>query len=172
MMTTPDQEKPNSALALPSDPPTNGDRDSLAARDSNSSSKSHPLKVIWTKFYNVISWTPPRCRWDPENPPKFNMVFYQLPHSIRLLHNAYSHQGLNVLFAFAGAFTVANLYYNHPILDVLSKDFNVPYEKISQIPTVMQAGYAVGLLFLCPLGDLLRRRAFVCSLMFFTATLW
>ncbi|GME63553.1 putative transporter ygaY [Neofusicoccum parvum] len=33
--------------------------------------------------------------------------------------------GLNFLFAFAGAFTVANLYYNHPILNILADDFNV-----------------------------------------------
>lgn len=80
--------------------------------------------------------------------------------------------GLNVLFAFAGAFTVANLYYSHPILNILADDFNVPYEKVSQIPTAMQAGYAAGLLFLCPLGDLFKRRPFVLLLVFFTATIW
>lgn len=79
---------------------------------------------------------------------------------------------LNILFAFAGAFTVANLYYNHPILNILAEDFGVKYEEVAQIPTVMQAGYAAGLLFLCPLGDLLRRRAFVVGLVGFTATLW
>ena len=79
---------------------------------------------------------------------------------------------MNVLFAFAAGFTVANLYYNHPILNLLAKDFGVEYEQVAQIPTVMQAGYAAGLLFLCPLGDLLPRRPFVCSLVLFTATLW
>ncbi|KAK8192756.1 hypothetical protein M8818_007928 [Zalaria obscura] len=79
---------------------------------------------------------------------------------------------LNVLFGFAGAFTVANLYYNHPILNILADEFNVPYEEVSQIPTVMQAGYAAGLLFLCPLGDMVKRRAFVLGLVFFTATMW
>ena len=68
--------------------------------------------------------------------------------------------------------TVANLYYNHPILNILAHDFGVRYEQVAQIPTVMQAGYAAGLLFLCPLGDLLPRRPFVCGLVFFTATMW
>lgn len=79
---------------------------------------------------------------------------------------------LNVIFGFAGAFTVANLYYNHPILNILAHDFGVEYEKVSQIPTVMQAGYAAGLLFLCPLGDALPRRPFTLGLVFFTATMW
>jgi predicted MFS family arabinose efflux permease len=108
---------------------------------------------VLQKAWKIITWTPPNCRWDPENPPKFSMA-------------------LNVLFAFAGAFTVANLYYNHPILNILAVDFNVPYEKAAQIPTLMQAGYAIGLFFLCPLGDILKRRAFVLSLIFFTASLW
>jgi MFS family permease len=66
---------------------------------------------------------------------------------------------------------VANLYYNHPILNILAAEFNVSDERASLIPTVMQAGYAAGLLFLCPLGDIFRRRAFVLGLVFITATL-
>lgn len=79
---------------------------------------------------------------------------------------------LNILFGISGAFTVANLYYAHPILNILAEDFDVPYVKASEIPTVMQAGYAVGLIFLCPLGDILRRRPFILGLVFFTATMW
>lgn len=26
------------------------------------------------KFWTFITWTPKRCRWDPENPPKFSMA--------------------------------------------------------------------------------------------------
>ena len=106
----------------------------------------------WQRFSGRLLWIPPNCRWQPDNPPKFSMP-------------------LNILFAFAGAFTVANLYYNHPILNVLAHDFNVPYDKVSLIPTVAQVGYALGLFFLCPLGDLLKRRPFVLSLVLFTATL-
>lgn len=79
---------------------------------------------------------------------------------------------LNILFALAGAFTVANLYYSHPILNILAADFGVGYVHISQIPTLAQAGYATGLLFVCPLGDMLRRRPFVLSLVFLSSTLW
>ncbi|KAF3049768.1 hypothetical protein E8E11_007501 [Didymella keratinophila] len=107
----------------------------------------------WDKVYDTLTYCPPRCRWDPNKPPQFSM-------------------SMNVLFAFAAGFTVANLYYNHPILNILARDFGVRYEQVAQIPTVMQAGYAAGLLFLCPLGDLLPRRPFVCGLVFFTATMW
>ena len=111
-----------------------------------------PPASIWKRTYDFISWTPPNCRWDADHPPKFSLA-------------------INILFGFAGAITVANLYYNHPILNLLSHDFGVPYDKVAQIPTLAQAGYAVGLLFLGPLGDLLKRRPFVLILVFFTATL-
>lgn len=103
------------------------------------------------KSWSIISYTPKRCRWNPQNPPKFTIW-------------------LNLLFAFAGTFTVANLYYNHPILNILAQDFRVTYERVSIVPTVMQAGYATGLLFLNPLGDLFRRRPFVLILVWFTGT--
>jgi predicted MFS family arabinose efflux permease len=61
---------------------------------------------------------------------------------------------------------------NHPILNILAEDFDVSYEKASLVPTLMQAGYAAGLLLLCPLGDLFKRRPFVLILVWFTGTLW
>ncbi|EXJ86713.1 hypothetical protein A1O3_03666 [Capronia epimyces CBS 606.96] len=103
--------------------------------------------------YDCLTYVPPRCRYDPERPFEFSM-------------------GLNLLFAFAGCFTVANLYYNHPILNLLADDFKVTDEQASHIPTLAQAGYAGGLLFLCPLGDLVKRRPFTLWLVWFTATLW
>ena len=102
---------------------------------------------------SILSWMPPWCRWDPEKPPVFSIW-------------------MNLLFAFAGAFTVANLYYNHPILNILAKDFDVPYIAASRVPTLMQGGYATGLLFICPLGDLFPRRPFTLLLVLFTATMW
>jgi hypothetical protein len=141
----------------PSDPAPEPTSTSTAIVDTHNEQNSK-LSRIWrqvrdSKIYGVLSWTPPHCRWNPEKPPQFSMT-------------------LNVLFAFAGCFTVANLYYNHPILNVLAKDFNVTYEEVSRVPTLMQGGYAAGLLFLCPLGDLFKRRPFVLLLVLFTATTW
>ncbi len=79
---------------------------------------------------------------------------------------------LNLLFGFAATFTVANLYYNHPILNILAKDFAVTNEQASLVPTLAQTGYAAGLLFICPLGDLFPRRPFALLLVWFTATAW
>lgn len=82
------------------------------------------------------------------------------------------HGESNMLVAFAGCFTVANLYYTHPILNLLARDFKVSDQEASYIPTLAQSGYCAGLLFLNPLGDLLKRRPFVLWLVLFTATLW
>ncbi|KAI1408324.1 major facilitator superfamily transporter [Hypoxylon sp. FL1857] len=101
----------------------------------------------------ALNWMPRRCRYDPENPPNFTL-------------------SLNILFAFSGTFTVANLYYAQPILNVLAEEFNVSYERASDVATLSQAGYAVGLLFLCPLADMVPRRPFILFLIWATATIW
>lgn len=79
--------------------------------------------------------------------------------------------GLNLLFGFAATFTVANLYYNQPILSILAEDWNVEYDDIARVPTLLQCGYAVGILLLAPLGDMVRRRGLVLLLIALTATL-
>ncbi|KAL3427986.1 major facilitator superfamily transporter [Phlyctema vagabunda] len=161
-MTTGNVAKDGVAISDSITPPigTEETLNSIQRSASTSSSSSQPTKLTRLKghklakrCWEIISWTPRNCRWDVGDPPKFSMA-------------------LNLLFGFASTFTVANLYYNHPILNVLAEDFNVSYERVSTIPTVMQAGYAAGLLFLCPLGDILRRRPFVLVLVFCTATIW
>lgn len=136
--------------------PTADQRSAVAQFDINDDEKKTSAaarKSPWRKTVDFLTWTPPWCRWNPEKPPVFSVWH-------------------NILFAFAGAFTVGNLYYNHPILNVLAADFDVPYETVARIPTLMQAGYATGLLLVCPLGDLLKRRPLTLGLILFTATLW
>ncbi|KAG6888738.1 hypothetical protein C0995_006390 [Termitomyces sp. Mi166 len=74
---------------------------------------------------------------------------------------------LNVSFGFASTFVVANLYYCQPLLIQFSESFSVSYTDVSRIPTLIQAGYATGLLLISPLGDLVRRR----QLLIFLTTL-
>ncbi|KAH9998201.1 MFS general substrate transporter [Xylariaceae sp. FL0662B] len=80
--------------------------------------------------------------------------------------------GMNILFGAAAAFSVANLYYTHPILNILADDFGVSYERSALVPTIAQAGYAGGLLFIIPLGDIIHRRPMILFLIFTTAMLW
>ncbi|GIZ45890.1 hypothetical protein CKM354_000903800 [Cercospora kikuchii] len=148
--TTTETESSSSAA---SDDHDDGDGNSLTREKTKSTvGREEQYQAIWWRVYDFVFWVPENCRYDPSSPPQFSIA-------------------LNVLFAFAGAFTVANLYYNQPILNILAEDFNVSYVQVSQIPTLAQAGYATGLFFLCPLGDMLPRRPFVLTLVFFTATM-
>jgi hypothetical protein len=146
-------EKPKDAPSGNPTPDDSSEKSPISTQSINPLPSDRSQHSIWQRTWSILSYTPPKCRYDPSHPVKLSF-------------------GLNLLFAFAGCFTVANLYYNHPILDILSKDFDVTYEQASYIPTVAQAGYAAGLLFLCPLGDLLKRRPFVLCLVWFTATAW
>jgi hypothetical protein len=151
--TTANGEQATQRATSTSTPTSSKHNEGSRGESEGAGKKEQEKQLLWRRIYTVLTWTPPNCRWDPDKPPQFSM-------------------SMNVLFAFAAGFTVANLYYNHPILNLLAADFGVRYEQVAQIPTVMQAGYAAGLLFLCPLGDLLPRRPFVCGLVLFTATLW
>lgn len=118
--------------------------DHVTARNTNGRAAS---------ISDYILFIPPWCRWDENNPPKF-----------RTWHN--------VLFALAGGCTVANLYYNHPILNILAEDFHTNQAGVSKIPTLMQAGYATGLLFILPVGDMMPIRAVTLGCIAFTAVVW
>ncbi|KAI0688983.1 major facilitator superfamily domain-containing protein [Cytidiella melzeri] len=71
---------------------------------------------------------------------------------------------LNIVFAAATTFIVCNLYWCQPILIELSLAFDVSYNKVSNVPTLLQGGYAAGLLLIAPLGDLVRRRPLILLL--------
>ncbi|WFE29930.1 MFS transporter [Solwaraspora sp. WMMD791] len=74
-------------------------------------------------------------------------------------------RGLTFLFAVAAGAAVANLYWAQPLLDLIAADLDVTTATAGLLVTATQIGYAVGILFLVPLGDILDRRRLVPALM-------
>jgi len=65
-----------------------------------------------------------------------------------------------VLFmAFCTGLIVANIYYCQPLVVLISKEFGVSESKAGTITFFTQLGYALGLLFFVPLGDMLEKRS-------------
>ncbi|RZS76292.1 MFS transporter [Pseudobacter ginsenosidimutans] len=62
------------------------------------------------------------------------------------------------LFAIACGISVANVYYAQPLLDAMSRQFNITEASAGIIITATQIGCALALIGLVPLGDMLNRR--------------
>jgi len=66
----------------------------------------------------------------------------------------------NVLFmAVATGLIVANLYYCQPLIVLIANEFNIPNADAGTITYLTQAGYAIGLFFMVPLGDKIERKS-------------
>jgi len=63
-----------------------------------------------------------------------------------------------LLFAFCCGAIVANLYYAQPIVELIAPDLGLASGSASLIVSLTQIGYALGLLFLVPLSDLIENR--------------
>ncbi|GAB3816469.1 MFS transporter [Pontibacter rugosus] len=61
----------------------------------------------------------------------------------------------------ASGMVVANIYYNQPLLAEIARTFQVPEADAGNIAMLTQVGYAIGLLFIIPLGDMLRRKRLI-----------
>jgi len=72
-----------------------------------------------------------------------------------------------LLLAASRGLIVANLYYAQTLAGPISAATGLPVDAAGLVVTLTQVGYALGLLFIVPLGDLLEnRRLIVCSLIF------
>ena len=67
------------------------------------------------------------------------------------------------LFAIASGLSVANVYYAQPLLDALARDFGISHGAVGGVITTTQAGCALALLLLVPLGDRVDRRRLIAA---------
>ena len=59
-----------------------------------------------------------------------------------------------VLFSFACGLAVATIYFSQPLLDTIGAQFSMPTAEVGIVLTLTQIGYAIGLLLIVPLGDI------------------
>jgi len=69
------------------------------------------------------------------------------------------------LLSVAAGVGVSNIYFNQPLLISIANTFTTGTGETSAIITATSIGYALGLLFVVPLGDVLSRRRLVVSLL-------
>jgi len=67
-------------------------------------------------------------------------------------------RNLILLFAFSCGAIAANLYYAQPIISLIAPDLHMSEGTASLIVSLTQIGYAAGLFFLVPLGDLVENK--------------
>ena len=66
-----------------------------------------------------------------------------------------------LVLALGAGFSVASIYYAQPLLPLMGSDLHLSIEGMGMVPTLTQAGYALGILFLLPLGDRYDRRTLI-----------
>ncbi|MBV7532244.1 MFS transporter [Chitinophaga sp. sic0106] len=62
------------------------------------------------------------------------------------------------IMALCTGLIVANIYYSQPLMVLMGEEFNVSESNAGQVTFFTQVGYALGLLFCVPLGDMLEKR--------------
>ena len=74
---------------------------------------------------------------------------------------------LTILMALTCGVLAANLYYAQPVLSLIGADFAMPPALESGVVTASQLGYALGLILLVPLGDVVENRKLILTTMGF-----
>lgn len=76
-------------------------------------------------------------------------------------------RALTILMALTCGVLVANLYYAQPVLSLIGADFAMAPALESSVVTASQLGYALGLILLVPLGDVVENRKLILTTMGF-----
>src|SRR5215218_10999516 len=98
-------------------------------------------RLVTVRFVRV---TEPPIHAPPTHPPSRRLIW---------------------LLAVATGASVANLYYNQPLLSDIARTFDASPRAVGSIATLTQAGYAVGMLLFVPLGDIVERRRLIVTLL-------
>ncbi len=68
------------------------------------------------------------------------------------------------LMAVSAGITVANIYYNQPILKEIAADLGSTESQAGMVSMLSQVGYGLGLFFLTPLGDKINKKKLIIGL--------
>ena len=80
---------------------------------------------------------------------------------IRLEMNGGIPRRVLLMMSVVGGLSVANLYYNQPLLEEMKAELGVGEVEANLITVITQIGYACGLLFVVPMADMCSRRKIV-----------
>ena len=72
---------------------------------------------------------------------------------------------LAILFAICSGLAIGNLYWAQPLLVQIMDGFGLPAANGGLLVTATQMGYAMGILFILPLGDFVRRKRMIAIVM-------
>ena len=80
---------------------------------------------------------------------------------MRLQSNQGIPRGILLMMAVMSGVTVANLYYNQPLLEMMRHDLGCSVIQANGVTVATQLGYVLGLLFITPMADLYSHRRIV-----------
>ena len=84
---------------------------------------------------------------------------------IQLKENGGIPKRILLMMSVVGGLTVANLYYNQPLLEEMRASLGIDELEANLITVITQIGYALGLLFVVPMADMWSRRKIVITSM-------
>jgi len=70
---------------------------------------------------------------------------------------------LLIVMALATGFSVANCYYNQPLLDSITSDLSIPEYEGSIISALTQLGYVIGLGLIIPMGEVISKKRVIIA---------
>ncbi|MDR2318876.1 MAG: MFS transporter [Pseudomonas sp.] len=76
---------------------------------------------------------------------------------------------ITLLLAITSAMAVATVYFAQPLLESMAAELGVAQQQIGWVVGATQAGYALGLLLIVPLGDLIDRKRLLLGQLLFSA---